>query len=467
VGLRGIFCSGYVWGAVIVTCWCVPRGAAQLTQPAHAGRTGPQSVSTLPNFRSAIDAQGVLAEKTLAQWADSLGGVIREVAASAHQTYRRGTDSLITRGTHPLDGEEIMSLRALRDRADRRAKSISDHFLSNIRGSARRATELIRDAARRASLCDGCAGDEDFAERRSDFITWCDSTRDASLEDLDSDASFAIDSIESSYGNARDSVADEADRLLDEEESASHAVLSVAYDDPLVDRGRDNGIRLYAFTPTIQYNHRSGLFGSISGSWLNKAENNWDVTATTLGYQRTMWEEWAASVSFTHLWFSGTSPQAKSVLGNSIDAELDWSGTHLVSSVHVLYEFSGASEITLYLNVAARITVVESGHSNSLVFEPGVTGVYGQQDATLEQARLLKTSNGKGKKAAASTVVTTVKPVKTFDVLEYELTLPLTCRWDAYSVGVSYTIAVPLNIVDQSTDGIFGILGLGASLTIR
>jgi hypothetical protein len=334
---------------------------------------------------------------------------------------------------------------------------------------------VILASANTAAACADCREGDDYESRLDLFTNWCDSTRDASIDGLITLAEQALESISEEYENARDSVSDRAENLLDkeneerearadsialEEEIASRLVISVGYDNPVSYRGRDNGVRLYSFSPSVQYTHRSGLFASVSGSWLDKSEGNWDDTEASVGFGRALGDAWFGSLAFAHLWFSSTSPQSKSVLDNSLDLEIDWSGTFLSTAAQLSYAFSKTSETTLSLSVAAPMMVFERPGGGSLLFEPGLTGIYGQQDLSLVAARKQKSKKNNLPAPA-------VKKAKVFGVMDYELDLPLKYRWGAYALGASYTVAVPLNVLDESTKTVFGVLSVELSVTIR
>ena len=452
-----------------------PSLTAQTKKSKPAKEIHPAEMTPLQLYRLAVKEQSSLAVTVVDNCGDSLAGVITASSASAKRVFNLFSDSVVAKVADSLNAPRRMSLNSLRERVALAATTSSDQQLLAVRTIAQRSRQVILASASAAAVCADCREGDDYSERREVFSNWCDSTKDASIEALITRAEQALESIPEEYENPRDSVSEQAEDLLDkeneerearadsialEEEIASRLIITVAYENPVTYLGRDNGVRSYGVSPSVQYNHRSGLFGSVSGSWLDKAKRNWDVTASSVGFGRAIGDAWFGSLAYTRMWFSSTSPQSKSVLDNSLDLEMDWSGTLLTATAHLSYAFSKTSETTLFLSATAPVTVFERAGRGSLVFEPGLTGVYGQQDASLVVARKQK-SNEKNVPAA------NVKPRKIFGVMDYELELPLTYRWGAHAFGLSYTIVAPLNILDASTSTVFGVLSIEISMTIR
>jgi hypothetical protein len=406
---------------------------------------------------------------------DSLAGVISGLSASAKRVFILSSDSVLARVADSLNAPRRKSLSNLREALALAAATSADQHVLALRTIAQRSRQVILASANAAAACGDCREGDDYENRRDEFTNWCDSTRDASIEALMTRAEEALDSIPEVYENARDSVSDQAENLLDkenderearadsialEEEIASRLVISVGYDNPVSYRGRDNGVRFYGVSPSVQYTHRSGLFASVSGSWLDKSDGNWDDTETSVGFGRALGDAWFGSLAYAHLWFSSTSPQSKSVLDNSLDLEIAWSGSLLSTAAQLSYAFSKTSETTLSLSVSAPLMVFERAGGGSLLFEPGLSGTYGQQDLSLVAARKQKSKKN-------TLPVPAVKKRKVFGVMDYELDLPLRYRWGAYAFGATYTIAMPLNVLDESTKTVFGVFSIEVSVTIR
>ncbi len=463
------------WTLMVILFCLAPLLDAQTKKAGQATTTGTAELTPLSGYRLAVKERSSLAATVVDNCGDSLAGVISGSSASAKRVFNLFSDSVIAKVADSLNAPRRMSLGSFRERVGHAAATFSDRHLHAVRTIAQQTRQVILTSANLAAACADCRDGDDYDNRREVFTNWCDSTRDASVEALTTRAEEALDSISQAYENARDSVSEKAEDLLDkenderearadsialEEEIASRLVITVAYENPVAYRGRDNGARFYGVSPTIQYSHRSGLFASVSGAWLDKGGSKWDGIDASVGFGRSIGDDWFGSLAYTHLWWSSTSPQSKSVLDNSLDLEMGWSVTHLSTSAHLSFAFSKTSETTLFLSASAPLTLFEKAGRGSLLFEPGLTGVYGQQDASLLTARRQK-SNKKNVLAA------NVKPKKTFAVLDYELNLPLTYRWGAYSLGASYTIAAPLNILDESSSTVFGALSVEVSVTIR
>lgn len=463
------------WAAMVILLCLVPHLNAQTRKSKPLTIPRPSDLTPLQSYRFAVRERGSLAATVVGNYGDSLASVIAGSAASAKRVFNLFGDSVVAKMADSLNAPRRMFLNSVRERVGLAAATSSDQQLRAVRTLAQRWRQDILVSANDAAACADCREGDDFENRREAFTNWCDSTRDGFTEALTTRADEALDSISQAYENARDSVSEHAEELLDkeneerearadsiahEEDIASRLIISVAYDNPVTYRGRDNAVRYYGVSPTIQYNHRSGLFASVSATWLDKQGSTWDGTDASLGFERTIGDEWSVSLAYTHLWWSSTSAQSKSVLDNSLDLAINWSGTHLSAGAELSYAFSKSSETTLFLSVAAPLTVYEKSGHGALVFEPGLTGAYGQQDASLQAARKQRL-----KKDTAQ--ASNVKTKRAIAVLDYELKLPLSYRWGPYAFGASYTIVAPLNIVDESAGTVFGVLSIDVSMTIR
>jgi hypothetical protein len=463
------------WAVMAILLCLAPLLTAQTKKAKPSTMARPAELTPLQSYRLAVNERGSLAAAVVGNCGDSLTGLISRSSASAKRVFNLFSDSVVAKAADSLNAPRRMSLNNLRERVGLAAATSSDQQLRVVRTIAQRSCQVILTSTNTAAACADCREGDDYEARREVFTNWCDSTRDASNEVLTTRADEALDSISQAYENARDSVSEHAEELLDkeneerearadsiahEEEIASRVTISAAYDNPVTYRGRDNGVRYFGVSPTVQYNHRSGLFASVSGTWLDKAGRKWDGADASVGFEKAIGDDWFGSLAYTRLWWSSTSPQSKSVLDNTLDLEISWSGTHLSAAAELSYAFSKSSETTLFLSATAPLTIFEKSSRGSLVFEPGLTGVYGQQDASLQTAR-----KQKSKKDNAQ--ATSTKKKKVFAVLDYELKLPLSYRLGAYTFGASYTIIAPLNIVDESTSTPFGVLGFEVSVTIR
>jgi len=463
------------WTLMFMMLCPAPFLAAQTEKSKPATEIRPAELTPLQAYRLAVKERGSLGVTAVDNCGDSLAVVISGSSASAKRVFNLFSDSVVARVADSLNVPRTMSLNSLRKRVALAAAASTDQQLLAVRTLAQRSRQVILASASAAAACASCSEGDDYGDRREMFADWCDSTKDASIEALTTCAEQALESISQEYENARDSVCELAEDLLDkeseerearadsiahEEEIASRLIMTMVYDNPVAYRGRDNGVRFYGVSPSVEYDHRSGLFASVSGTWLDKPGTNWDATGASVGFGRSIGDDWFGSLSYTHLWWSSASPQSKSVLDNSLDLQIDWSGTLLSAAAELSYAFSKSSETTLFLTVTAPLTVFERAGRGSLVFEPGLTGVYGQQDASLQTARNQKAN--KDNAPAAN-----VKKRKIFAVMDYELKLPLSYRRGAYAFGASYTLVAPLNIVDASTSTLFGVLSFEVSMTIR
>jgi len=452
-----------------------PFLAAQTRKPTQAGEIRHAEMSPLEIFQRTVKDRSVLAQTEVERCGDSLAATIADSSASAKRGFTLFSDSVVAATADSMNALRRASLDSLKERVALAAVAVADQHVAAVRALARETRQVILASANRAAACADCGPGDDYGRRGNGFLELCDSLKDTGIDALTTRADQALDAISQRYDYARDSVSERAESLLDkereerearadsialEEEIASRLIITLGYDNPVAYLGRDNGVHFYGVSPSVLYNHRSGLFASVSGSWLDKTKNSWDVSTASVGFKHSIGDAWSGSLSYTHLWFSSTSSQSKSVLDNSLDLDVEWSGALVTTTAEISFAFSKTSETSLLLTAVAPLTVYEGAGRGTLAFEPGITGAYGQQDASLVTARKQK-SNKNG------VPVANVKPRKTIGVLEYELSLPLSYHLGAYAFSAGYTIVLPLNILDESTSSLFGVLSIEISMTIR
>lgn len=463
------------WAMMCMIVGVAPFLDAQTKQATPAAATHRPEPSPLEMFQLAVRERSALATSEVDRCRDSVAAVIADSSASAKRILTRFGDSIVVAMADSMNVIRRTSLNGLSERVSLGAAAVVGRHIAAVHTIAQQTRQVILTSANVSASCTDCGPGDDFGRRWTVFAAWCDSARDASIEAMTARGDQALDSISQEYETARDSVSEQAESLLEEEtderesradssaheeEIASRLIVTVAYDNPVAYLGRDNGSHFFELSPTLFYRHRWGIFASLSGSWLNEAKNNWDVTTAAVGYGRSIGEEWYGALSYAHLWFSSTSSQSKSVLDNSLDLEVDWSGTFLTATAQLSFAFSKSSEASLVLSATAPLTVFEEAGSGTLIFEPGISGAYGQQDASLVTARKQKSNKG-------AVPTANVKPRKTIGVLDYEFCVPLSYRRGVYAVSAAYTVVAPLNVLDESTSTLFGVVSIDISMTIR
>lgn len=435
-------------------------------EPDCAGRN--ETSSVLPDFAGRIrDSRdrSILSQK---RYADSVMQSMERNIAAARKRLKAYGDSITISVRDSLDSTRK---RRLEETVTALGKTINDLLLEKkilLQEIAGIYRQQIQAGSESAGRCIGCASAEDSSGRVELFGAFSDSVASVFEDSVSAVAEGLEEILVDTLEENEESLSDLAETLLEEqrdenEARASRATVELLYNSPVVYRGRDNGVREYSFTPSVSYQHRSGLAFSMSAAWLSRAETKWDVAAAGIAYQGFAGDNMQWSISFTHLWFSSASAQARSVLNNSVGFAGAYDFTHVAVAASISVDFQSKAERTMMLSVTAPVTLGESVAGGELTVEPCILGVYGQQDVELVLQRTQKAQ--KAKKMAVMARATQARTV--FGVMDYEFEVPLNYRRGNWTVRSAFTLVTPLNVLDSSSSKPFGMVSVEGSVELQ
>ena len=234
----------------------------------------------------------------------------------------------------------------------------------------------------------------------------------------------------------------------------SNFSFSVSYDNHSTYRARDNGETLRVISPSVTYQHSLGFGASLTGYWIqNKANKKYDETDLSLFYDLQILDNLAASINYTHFWFSDSSSQAKSVFSNYIELSLSYNINDFEFGLAFDSNIGSKTETTFNLSASYKYEIEDFLSSDNFYLEPEINAIFGGQDEVLTQQR-----KAAEKKNAALT--TTQKNSTSFSVLGYIPSISATYETGDFSIKPSVELIIPLNINDNSTKNSFVNFGL-------
>jgi hypothetical protein len=328
-------------------------------------------------------------------------------------------------------------------------------------------TERVGKAKKVFSTCNDCEEPADVTDRFEQFKDVADSLREAFREQASELGDERRDLVDERFEAYHDSLIALRENLIEnrlslidyQRYSATRLSASATYSSRSIYRGRDNGLPQQMISPAIAFYHSWGFNAEISTYWLDQTPKKWDDIAVTLGYEFTTGSVLGGNVSYSHFWFSDSSRSAKSVFKNSFGAGLSANLPVVSFSLDADLATGTASEFSLTAGATHEFEIPLSLY-NSILFNPAVTAIIGEQNSSLTT---LRTKGAKGKKIVGVQTQTS----STFGILDYEMSLPCTLLLGPLTLSPSVTYVVPMNVIDESTTTPFFVFGVSASITFR
>jgi hypothetical protein len=215
-----------------------------------------------------------------------------------------------------------------------------------------------------------------------------------------------------------------------------------------------------AFTPSLAYHDRSGLYAAVGGMYLKNGEGGWDQKTLTAGYEFEVGGVLGGGASYSHFWFQDSSTLSRSVLSQNITLSLYVSAGTIVLGGTAGLDFGDESELNLSATTTFNVHLTPDESVVSVTLSPGLAVSWGQQNGDLLALRKLKV---KGKKS--STLRETSSTV--FGVMSYDVSVPCAVEIGIVMIQPSVTYTIPTNVLDGSDSEPYGSINLEVALTVK
>lgn len=228
--------------------------------------------------------------------------------------------------------------------------------------------------------------------------------------------------------------------------------------------GRNQSIRLPFLSADLTYAHKGGWWLSTMAYQVLHSSSYIDEVDVMAGWDYQLSEKLDASVSYSRFFFSPQSELIKATTANSFSSQagLDW--RYLYSRLNFTYIFGGASDVFLILDNSRYFQLEKVLHpAGILSIEPKFSLIAGTQ--TFAETHLVSrrsatspvsspifgkpgmgkpgASSGSGSTGGASTATTT-----SFNLLNYEGSIPVTYSLGSLALEVSLRYSVPVNLLE-------------------
>ena len=200
--------------------------------------------------------------------------------------------------------------------------------------------------------------------------------------------------------------------------------------------GRDSGIDQYNFYPQVSYYHPSGFSVSLSGLYYEKFDPNWDFTSISLGYSRALnkKETLYFTSGYTRYFYSDGSD----IFTNGIDLGLTLQNKKrtLGSTLSSTYLFGSDNAFQLLSSTYGKITLYKE-KTFSIKFKPKLNFLIASQTIALEELN-------------SQTEETEFVNYDIFELLNTQLSFPITLVSKSFNLDLGYTINLPSAVATES-----------------
>lgn len=325
---------------------------------------------------------------------------------------------------------------------------------------------------------------------QSDSLSWEEQL--ALLEaDLDSLSIFSlIDSI-----------------LLSEQQPISSLYARVSYNSSVLNAGRTYDLNQQSFSPGISYYHASGFFMDYSGFWNSSTTPRFNLSMLSVGYMANLKNGFTITPSYERWIYhqSDASNTLNNSLGTSFAYNKKW--LFLTADYSLLFGTETAHRIiggvscylhlkkkwifdrislmpsaTIYLgsDKVTQYRFAETQRSQQLLSLTQLTSediarlyregkITRQEARRMERTRRLITSENltEEQQARLTDLLYDVRESKTFGLMNYSFSLPVSFTINNFSWMISYTYSVPVSLPgEQITLEPLGYLGASVSYLI-
>jgi len=193
-----------------------------------------------------------------------------------------------------------------------------------------------------------------------------------------------------------------------------------------------------------------GLYLSGGGYKLLNYGSGLSETDIGVGFDHDLNDKLSTGIAYTRSFFPANSPLLQAANENNVNLSVKYAWTWLKSSLSTDYAFGKQNDIFISLTHSKEIGIGSLfNEKNSLYLEPAVELVAGSrhfyETYTIEKSKRNK-ANGKGKSPVSagnsnSTVTTTVAS-DNFNLLSYNLKLPLSLSRANYIAEINYQLSI-------------------------
>jgi hypothetical protein len=241
------------------------------------------------------------------------------------------------------------------------------------------------------------------------------------------------------------------DTLAPAERDFSTLVVRLDVESIALANGRVFGPRQAAFTPSATYYHRSGLYGSVSGSVFAQTEPAWNLTTFSAGYANNLTDYLYASVAYGYSHFN---PAEAGLLAHSASAYLGLDVGKFSLGASYSYLFGQETAHRLSPSLAGFFQRKNLGFIDRLTFAPAVSASLGTENVPLARFTPTQFQLGTGTRwqdrRPRLAQARSARTREYFGLMAWQLDLPLRVRVGPFRWGVAYHYVLPVRLPNET-----------------
>lgn len=217
------------------------------------------------------------------------------------------------------------------------------------------------------------------------------------------------------------------------------------------------------YSADISYKSKTGFWLSLAAYDIYNSATFADEVDVMAGWSTNLSKRIDASVYYTRYFFSGSTELIKSSVANTASASLGFDWNFLYSKLSGHYIFGGAHDFFVVIDNSKYIEFPHIFNKNDyLSLDPRISIISGTQTFVdsyyIDRGTPLISptgsgpSGGRGNAPSSGTSTSTVESVQTtFNILSYELSLPVAYSIGKFSFEVSGRYSIPVNLLEGDT----------------
>ena len=225
--------------------------------------------------------------------------------------------------------------------------------------------------------------------------------------------------------------------------------------------GREYGDKAFTLAPSLTYSHPSGFYGTLSGYYFHESEPpRYAFTDLELGYENTITDHWAYSLSYDRVFFTPPVGSADKLIANGLEAYTSYDLGPLHAAIDYNFFFGKSSAQTIAFALSGKLKKEKWLGLDEVSLTPGAEVMWGSPLALARYGGnyVAVSTNKQGRRKATQTI-----QGQTVRLLAYELTLPL----EIDQGPLAYTFTGHYIIPQRTPDDAATPLPTGAYLSLQ
>ena len=218
----------------------------------------------------------------------------------------------------------------------------------------------------------------------------------------------------------------------------SYFKTQISYLSNSVYNGRQDSAITPYITPLIGYFDKSGFYVNASLSYLSSTTSRIDLGTLDIGYNFNAGDNFSGGIYFSKYFYSKNSTSIKSQMTSLFGANATYDASFLSFSGGIDLGFSSQTDIMVNYGISHPFYLGED--KNQWTIEPSIIGNAGTQNFYADN------------KSRRRNILTGVKVqgASSFNILDYEFSLPVSYDGNKWGLYFTPTYALPLNPVSAT-----------------